>query len=44
MSKEVSLNDFYNNADGEEEDEDSEQDSDFVLGGKLDPLNDRTFF
>lgn len=35
MSKEVSLKDFYNDANVEEAEEDSEQDSDFVPGGKL---------
>lgn len=34
MSKEVSLKDFYNNPEIEEEDQDSEQDSDFVPEGK----------
>ena len=36
MSKDISLKDFYTNPDVEEEDEDSEQDSDFVPGGNND--------
>lgn len=35
MSKEISLKDFYTNPEGEEEEEDSEQDSDFVPDGKF---------
>lgn len=35
MSKEVSLKDFYNNPGIEEEEQDSEQDSDFVPEGKI---------
>lgn len=34
MSEEISLKDFYNNPE-QEEDEDSEQDSDFVPDGML---------
>lgn len=34
MSKEASLKDFYNNPEVDEDDEDSEQDSDFVPDGK----------